>query len=88
MKDTVYLVFDESGIREMKKRSPALKQGEYAVCLNFEVPDAIFEDRFPEVDIQIPEESVSFPGINVSVQNKYQEVFGKLGQQLLEGKNS
>lgn len=56
MKDTIFLVFDERGVRRMnKKYLPSLQSGEFMVQLNVSVPPKYFERAIPVVNFEIPE---------------------------------
>jgi hypothetical protein len=79
MKDSAYLIFSKTGLRRMVKgsigpsyrktyRRPALKQGEYAVFVTVEVPNAVFAPQpTPEATITVPEAAVVVPRVEVEV---------------------
>lgn len=53
MRDYVYLIFDKRGVRNMVKRQPTLKGGQYAVKVNVEVEDSFFRQPIPEETITL-----------------------------------
>lgn len=67
MRDTIFLVFDQRGVRKMnKKYLPALQSGEYMVQLNVRVPDEFFQRIIPTADLTIPEDYIiAAPPIDV-----------------------
>lgn len=75
MKDTVFLVFDERGVRRMnKKYLPALQSGECMVQLNVSVPNRFFAQAIPVVNFEIPEGFiVSAPPIVATAEETFAE---------------
>ncbi len=69
MKDTVYLIFSSAGVHKMTKNLPALHSGEYAVCLNMEVPDAYFKAAIPKAQLTLGEEQMITPPVTLDVQS-------------------
>lgn len=53
MRDYVYLIFDSRGVRNMVKRQPSLRSGQYAVKVKVEVKDSFFSQPIPEVEITL-----------------------------------
>lgn len=68
MKDTVYLVFSSAGVHKMSKNPPPLHSGEYAVCLNIEVPDQYFNAAIPKANLTLGEEQMISPPVTLDVQ--------------------
>lgn len=68
MKDTVYLVFSSAGVHKLTKNLPPLHSGEYACCLNIEVPDMYFKAAIPKASITIGEDQMVSPSVTVDIQ--------------------
>lgn len=60
-----YLIFNKNGVIGFRKESPQLRSGEFAVKINLKVPMNIFNRRFPEASIAIPEHAVIEPKVEV-----------------------
>lgn len=67
MKDTVYLVTDASGVVRMTKRAPSLYRNEVAVRLTVQVPDSAFRSLEVSAILDVPEDRVILPGVEVDV---------------------
>lgn len=67
MKDTVFLVTDSSGVVRMTKRAPSLYRNEVAVRLTVQVPDSAYRSLQVSATLDVPEERVILPEIEVDV---------------------
>lgn len=74
MKDSTYLIFDKSGIREMRKRHPKLKAGEFAVKIEIEVDNVYFDQAIPTAKLKIDKGDIIRPPVDVTLQEPF---FGK-----------
>lgn len=53
MKDTVWLVFNRSGVVKMTKREPDLERGQYPLKLNIIVENSAFRQPILEVPVMV-----------------------------------
>ena len=67
MRDAKFVIINRQGMVAMRSNMPALKAGQVAVLLMIEVPDAAFEESFPEVHVTITEEHLIKPTITAEV---------------------
>lgn len=67
MRDIAYLTFNADGVTGMKKRHPSLRQGEYAVAVEVRVPDEFFARGIPLAVVEIPEDAIIEPEVEVTV---------------------
>lgn len=68
MRDLVYLTFDQFGVKSMRKSTPSLHAGEYAVAVKINVPESVFKRAFPLATIDVPEGAVIVPTVEVVVE--------------------
>lgn len=70
MKNKFYVVFDRHGaLRLNKKQLPALYRGEVAVAMTVTIPDSVFKNPIISADINVPEDAILQPTIEVEVDN-------------------
>lgn len=67
MQDKVFLVMDAKGIRRMSKRAPKLAGNERSVEISINVDDNIFEYTFMKTELNIKEEDVLEPTLEVQL---------------------
>lgn len=68
MKDTVYLIVNKNGVHGMRKTPPDLKGGEHAVRLQVNVDDRFFKAAIPTALLEIGEEFLITPEIDVDIE--------------------
>jgi hypothetical protein len=67
VKEQVYLVISQDGVRRMTKRLPDLARSEVAIRLKITVPDACFRSLVVSADVEIPAERVITPVAEVEI---------------------
>ena len=67
MKDTVYLVINPDGIKRMTKKAPKLAGDERSIAIEVNVPDSIFEYTFMKAEINVDEDQVIEPELDVQL---------------------
>lgn len=78
MKTSFYLVFSESGVEKMnKQQKPSLKSGQRGVEMVVEIPDAFFEQPFPEVAVAFDEGDILNPSVSVRVRETKERIIGQ-----------
>lgn len=60
-----HLVFNANGVVRMTIGRPSLRSGEYAILVKLKVPDNLFVHAFPEATINVPENAVIKPVVEV-----------------------
>jgi len=86
MQTTFYLVFSKDGVEKMNKsRKPALKSGQRGVRMRTKIPDAFFEQPFPEIEVEFDKGDLAKPSVSVRVEetkdrlcNQFQRLFEEL----------
>ena len=86
MQTTFYLVFSKDGVEKMNKsRKPALKSGQRGVRMRTKIPDAFFEQPFPEIEVEFDEGDLAKPSVSVRVEEtkdrlyeQFHDLFGDL----------
>lgn len=73
MRDSVYLTFDRNGVILMRKRAPAMSSGEFAVRISIEVPDQFFNRVIPHAHIEVPEDFILEPEVEVTLEGEPSE---------------
>ncbi len=70
MRQTIYLIVNQKKVLRMSKTrsgAPSVQNGEYAIKLNVEVPDAAFRRFIPEATVVVPEKGLIPPAPIVTV---------------------
>jgi len=67
MKTTVYLVMTVNGVERMTKKPPALRGNERSVAIEINVDDSIFEYSFMKTSLDIKEDDVLEPSLDVQL---------------------
>jgi hypothetical protein len=67
MKDQVFLVLNPDGIQRMTKKAPKLAGNERSVAIAVNVPDKVFEYTFMKAEINIDEDQVIEPELDVQL---------------------
>ncbi|MBT8448970.1 MAG: hypothetical protein KJO69_04735 [Gammaproteobacteria bacterium] len=67
MKDTCYLVLNESGVKRMTKKPPSLQGDERCVAVAVKVDDSIFTYSFMKTELTIGEDDVIEPSMEVQL---------------------
>ena len=67
MKDTVYLTMDIKGVRRMSKKPPKLAGDERSVAIEVNVDDAIFEYTFMKTELNVDENNIIEPSLDVQL---------------------
>ena len=65
--DDCYIVMNDCGIQRMTKRPGKLARGEISVRVRLSVPESCFEEPAIMADIDVPEEAVRRPVVEVEV---------------------
>jgi hypothetical protein len=65
VKDIGYIVCKASGIERMTKMLPNLNPGEVAIKVECEVPEAVFKNMFPTVQIKLAERDMTSSRVTV-----------------------
>lgn len=73
MQDSAYLVMNSNGIVAMKKNPPKLAGGQVAVKVEVEVTDTYFDTHVPVAKLNITDDMVIKPDIEVKVTDPYKE---------------
>lgn len=79
MNDGCWIIVDKRGIRAMAKgrkanwrepERPRLAPGQYALWIDVEVPDKVFQPRqYPSARVVVPEEAMVAPSVQVTVES-------------------
>lgn len=67
MRDKLFLVMTKKGVQRMSKRPPKLAGNERSVEIMVNVDDSIFEYTFMKTELNIKEEDVLEPTLEVQV---------------------
>lgn len=67
MRDTVYLVSDQWGVRRMTKRAPDLARDEIAIKVTVSIPDSSYKGSTMSAAIEAPEDRIIQPAVTVVV---------------------
>lgn len=65
MNDTIYLIFERSGIVAMRKTIPPLKAGQYAVRVDVKVDDKYFKRVIPIAKMELDDDFLIEPKIEL-----------------------
>lgn len=66
MKETVYLIFDENGVKSpIVKSTKAIPKGKCAVRLEVNINDSFFKNIYPTAKIEISEENILRPKVEI-----------------------
>jgi len=63
-----YVIIDKKKIVGMTKKAPALTKGQFAIRLHIKIDDVAFENRFPEVCLEVPVDAMIPPHPDVTVE--------------------
>lgn len=74
MQDSAFLVLSKSGILKLRKSKPDLSSGERGVRIKVSMPDAYFDQPFPEVNVEFDENDVIEPSVDVRVQEMREQL--------------
>lgn len=74
MKDTCYLVFDETGVKRMNKNPPAISGGEYYLAVNVNIPNSYFTNPILQVSFTLPERDFNDAQIKAQIKENIMEV--------------
>lgn len=78
MQTSFYLVFSENGIVKMnKQKKPSLRSGERGVEMTVEIPDAFFEQPFPEIEVEFDKSDIMNPSVSVRVEETKEKIVGQ-----------
>lgn len=69
-----FLIISEDGDITMVAREPSLSGGQIAVKLNVKVPLEFFNPAWPEATLQICDDMVKKPPIEVSLMHEFKKV--------------
>lgn len=67
MNTTVYLVMNVYGVKRMTKNPPALRGDERSVAIEINVDDSIFEYSFMKTTLNIEEDDVIEPSLDIQL---------------------
>lgn len=70
MKDTIYLVVERNGVKELRKNVPNLNSGQVTIRLKVEISDKFFARFIPDVLLAIPDGAVIEPEVHVELSDK------------------
>lgn len=73
MKDAVFLVVTRNGVARMTKREPDLGRDEIGVRVKIEVPDNCFRSPILNASINVPEDRVIQPRVELEVEEHVAE---------------
>ena len=71
MKDKIYILFTQRGIRSLIKRTTAMRSlpsGTYIAELNLEVDDKFFDNQIPKFNIKLEGEQIAEPEVEIKEQ--------------------
>jgi hypothetical protein len=68
MKDVCYIIADSVGVLRMTKRAPSLGREEIAVKVSISIPDSAFRSPIVSASLDVPEERVVHPDIEMDVE--------------------
>lgn len=68
MKDTAFLIISPNGVERIRKQITSLGPYEIAVRLQITVPDHVFDELNVSVNLDIKEEHIIKPDINVELE--------------------
>ena len=74
MNDAFFVIFDQKGVKEMKKKRPKLSGGQFCCKILIEVDDEVFEHSIPTATLKLPKELVRRPPVEVQLTEPH---FGK-----------
>lgn len=55
MKDSIYIICDRNGVKDLRKSKPTLTSGQVAVRINVEIPVGYFDRFIPVATVKLPE---------------------------------
>lgn len=62
MRDEIYLVFTEEGfLTKATKKPPNVGAGQFPIRIRLSVPDQLFHQAIPDLDVNIPESATLTP---------------------------
>lgn len=67
MEEIIYIKMRADGCRGMYKKPPALKGDERSIAISISVSDAIFDYTFMKTSLEIKEDDVVTPSLEVEV---------------------
>ena len=73
MNDTIYLIFDRTGIKGTRKTLPPLKAGEYATRIDVTVDDKYFKRIIPIAKMEIDDAALIEPKMILETIDKPEE---------------
>ena len=82
MKDSCYLIINPSGIVGMRKNKPDLTSGQVTVEVSVKVPDRFFDMTVPKAVIEIPEDAIMTPEVDVKISDLPAEVLEESGEKI------
>lgn len=71
MKDKIYILFNQRGIKSLVKRTKTMKSlpsETYIAELNLEVDDKFFDNQIPKFNIKLEEGQIAKPEIEIEEQ--------------------
>jgi len=79
LKDYIYLIVSKGGIDGTRKTHPSLRSGQFAVKVSVSIDDRFFKQIVPEAHIDIGEEFLIEPEVEVAPEADVQVMGGELG---------
>ncbi len=73
MKDRIYILFTEKGIRSLMKKTSrmgSILSGTYMAELNLEVDDKFFRNQIPKFDVKLEGNQISKPEVKIEKQEE------------------
>lgn len=67
MKETVYLTMNVDGVKRMTKKPPKLAGNERSIAIVVNIPDSVFEYTFMKAEINVDEDQVIEPELDVQL---------------------